>query len=210
MKRGSTPSLKRATEGEARRVVHSLAGQRVLWVPWVAEHQGSEVCRRSCRASQTRAQWFAKVGTAQLPDCVRVADWTAAVSELTKVALDDAATESLNALQLRALEACKARGPEWGVEWEKFGDRYDYAVDRSQTLARKLARATIGTGPIEKKLMKTILDRFSHHLMITLAIAEVLGDDVEHFDRTCVELYLEGFFPCGYRGKYPKGKIVVY
>jgi hypothetical protein len=157
-----------------------------------------------------RAKWFAKVGTGQLPDCVRVDNWTAAVSELGKAPFKDAATETINTLRGGALEECKAHGSEWIVEWRKFSKTYDAALGRSRALAEELSRTTIGQAPIDKKLIAVIVPHFRNRLMMALTFAELFGDDVEHFDRTFMELFVEGFFPCGYRGEYPNGKIVVY
>ncbi|NLY02397.1 MAG: hypothetical protein GXY83_40445 [Rhodopirellula sp.] len=159
-----------------------------------------------------RAEWFSKVGTGELSDYVRVANWTAALSELQKNSYVNAETMSRNAFRETVANEyqAKAPGPAWTVEWKKFCEKYDAAMTRSRSLAEELAAATIAKTPLEKDVLDKVVRHFWQHLMITLGTAELFGDDAEHLNRTFVELFLEGYFPCGYRGKYPNGKIVVY
>ena len=159
-----------------------------------------------------RADWFSKVGTGELPDYVRVANWTTALSELEKNSYVNAETTSTNKFRETVAKEyrAKARGPEWTVEWKTFCEKYNAVMKRSRALAEELAAATIAKVPLEKEVSEKVVRHFWECLMVTLGTAELFGDDAEHLNRTFVELFLEGYFPCGYRGKYPNGKIVVY
>lgn len=157
------------------------------------------------------ADWFSKVGSGELPDCVRVANWAAAVSELTTDAYASADGESTGRLRQQVTDECRARRPaDWAVEWGEFCKKYDTVVDQSGSIAEELASTTIAKAPIEKEVMEKVVVHFCDCLSLTLSFAELFGDDVENLHRTFMEFFLDGFFPCGYRGTYPGGKIVVY
>ena len=108
------------------------------------------------------------------------------------------------------VEEFKARASNWIAEWCEFGKKWEAAISRGRTLAEELTHTAIPAAPVQKKMQEQVARHLRECLMFTFAFAEIFGDDVEHFNRTFVDLFLEGYFPCGYRGKYPKGKIVMY
>lgn len=141
--------------------------------------------------------WFANVGTGEIDGPQRVHSWDEVAEWLASEEYRKAKDFSKNEMQ-REMK-------RWGVlpNWEAAFEEQESKIDR--LLARSIIPAVKDDG-----LPLAIIDDFRHHAVMLLTSFPMMGPDYDALDRRMVELYLDGYCPCGFQGRYPRGTFFVY
>lgn len=140
--------------------------------------------------------WFANVGTGEIAGAQRVHAWEDVAEWLASEEYQKAKQFSKNELQ-RVLK----RGGIQSVWQQKF-------EELERTIDRLLARSIVPA--VKPGLPERIIDDFRDHALTLLVTFPFMGPDYDALDRRMVELYLDGYCPCGFQGRYPRGTFIVY
>lgn len=145
--------------------------------------------------------WFARVGEpADLESVMRVASWSAANQESETEAWEDALIQAGNK-QHAAIASVLG-------SWS-FQKSWNEAIPEVRDAARELVNTKVAD--LEVVLTKSAVDGLRWIVLSNAMGAAFLGRAEN--DRTfwpITKLIMEGFFPCGWRGDYPEGVLVVF
>lgn len=141
-----------------------------------------------------KCDWFRKTGVGDLPGVLRAQSWKDVAKHLKSEAWDEMSLAALNEFH----KACAKAGP-FTDDFDELYDIVDVALEESLHPVVK-----------KQKIPECVIDSLQGHVMCLLRGLCHFGADFQSFDRQIVELYLAGYCPCGYQGKYPRGQLIVY
>lgn len=144
--------------------------------------------------------WFHAVGKPVEEPCIRARDWNEAItycsSEQWEGITLNAANDRTSVLYLKVHPDWSAR--RWGALGEELKTALQPALDRLDE--------TIST----LRLTPPVGDCVRWDIFGFCQETEFAEYAIPNFFRRLGKFYLLGHFPCGWRGAFPKGKLVVY
>lgn len=150
-------------------------------------------------AELTAAAWFRRVGEPVEGPFVPVKSWDEAIEQCSSLAWENLSLEAAN----RYREAVLKRSPERYQQWNTIADELRPVV---VAFVDRQTRATI-----EKHgLPKVFKDRVNWDIMHLCMEAEYADVFPPGFFASQAYWYVQGHFPCGWEGKFPVGKLVLY
>jgi len=150
-------------------------------------------------AQLEKADWFSKVGVQESDAVIVLLSWEAAIESCGSSKWENLCLEAANQLHERILERSVERFNQWNI----IATECRKAVD---TLVRGKVKAVVK----KHRLPKVFKDTVSWdmiHLCMEAEYAEVFPPA---FFASQAYWYVQGHFPCGWKGRFPKGKLVIY
>lgn len=144
--------------------------------------------------------WFQSVGTGRIPGVLRVSGWDAACEAIADI-------ESENAQLGRSNRLSAFLDSNFRDEYQKW----NLFVTKAKPFVAELAlRVTAPYKTQTKSFHKLFNDTVKWDLNYFF-VADCFSHVklFEDFD-DLVSLYERGFFPCGWKGEYPNGKMIVF
>ncbi len=155
-----------------------------------------------------KCKWFSRIGTGELDGYQRVANWDAAVGFTELEALEEAQAKSIGDLREEVVKKSREQG---GLDlWREFSAEWKSIVPEAREGAREICDRTLAVHAKKHEIPPAVVDEFWENFFHTIVVEKMLGADRSHLHREMTELFLDGYFPCGYKGRFPKGKLIVF
>lgn len=145
------------------------------------------------------AAWFCRVGVRDTESAEVLPSWSAAVESCSSVEWENLCLEAVN----RYCEKLVERAPDRFRLWNAVVNEVKPAV---QELVREKAGPTIE----RHSLPKVVGDCIEWDVLHVCMEAEYADIYPPGFFASQAYWYVQGHFPCGWRGDFPKGKLVIY
>ena len=149
----------------------------------------------------TKARLFSKVGTPLDACYTRVSSWSEAMRVYLDDEQDDVSTQSANAI--RDQLPWEIYNALWNVHADLARETFPPEIDR--LMQEALLEGRIPQELYEKRNYGVYWDIV--HYVIECEFAEFI---VPGIYAEKADLYLRGFFPCGWDGEYPEGRHIVF
>lgn len=150
-------------------------------------------------------EWFANVGTHNLPQVARAISW----DDVVEIACTYPANQEWEAMLLDAanemsLRAFQDDGQKYNSQWNMLAVAVIAHVDPllAEAVSPRLPPQVAQAG-----FFGYVRGIFRKYF---LYISYFDDPDIYCITRDLAELFLIGSCPCGYRGKYPSGSLIVY
>lgn len=146
-----------------------------------------------------QADWFCNVGVHDTTDAIVLSSWKEAVESCSSLEWENLCLEAANQYRMRLRE----RDPHRWREWNAVVDRVRPVADEISTnKTRKVIQ--------ENRLPKRFLDMVRWDITGLLMESEYADVYPPGFYASQAYWYVAGHFPCGWRGQFPNGILVVY
>jgi hypothetical protein len=146
-----------------------------------------------------QAQWFRCVGVRDTDAAEVLSSWYEAVESCSSPEWEDLCMEAANQYRARLAE----RSPKLFRRWNDI-------VAELKPVTQALVLEKTGTVIQENDLPKTFLDTVDWDILNMCMEAEYADVYPPGFFASQAYWYVKGHFPCGWRGEFPKGYLVVY
>jgi hypothetical protein len=146
-----------------------------------------------------QAQWFRCVGVRDTDAAEVLSSWYEAVESCSSPEWEDLCMEAANQYRARLAE----RSPKLFRRWNDI-------VAELKPVTQALVLEKTGTVIQENDLPKTFLDTVDWDILNMCMEAEYADVYPPGFFASQAYWYVKGHFPCGWRGEFPKGNLVVY
>jgi hypothetical protein len=145
------------------------------------------------------AAWFSRVGIKDATAAIVLSSWDEAIAHCASCEWEDLCLEAANQYRERLVE----RSPE---RFEKWND----VVDEMKKMTVFLVRRKIETVVREHSLPKVFEDTVQWDILHVCMEAEYADVYPPGFYASQAYWYVNGHFPCGWKGDFPKGMLVIY
>lgn len=145
------------------------------------------------------ATWFSRLGVKDTEAAIVVSSWHKAIEYCSSPEWEGLCLEACNQYRQRLLEASIERYRQWNkicVELKEFTIPFVRMKIESVTKAHELPDV------IENQVQWDIL-----HVCMEAEYADVCPPG---FYASQAYWYIKGHFPCGWEGRFPKGKLIIY
>jgi hypothetical protein len=146
-----------------------------------------------------KAQWFSRVGVNDVRLAIVLASWQEAIDHCSSDGWEDLCLEASNQYRERLAE----RSPERFTKWNEI-------VDELKSITIPFVRQKIEHVVRENNLPKVFEDMVQWDILGVCMEAEYADVYPPGFYAGLAFWYDKGHFPCGWRGPFPKGTIVIY
>jgi len=146
-----------------------------------------------------QAEWFSKVGVDDAERAIVLSSWTEAIDSCSSVEWENLCLEAKN-------QYC-----------ERIHERAPAEFQRWNNVAAMLKKATI---PLVQKKLEAVVNKYSLPKVFEDTVQwDILGVCLEaeyadiyppSFYASQAYWYVKGHFPCGWKGDFPAGTLVVY
>jgi hypothetical protein len=143
--------------------------------------------------------WFRHVGVRDTEVADVLSSWPEAVESCSSPEWEDLCLEAANQYRERLTERSLARFAKWN-------DIVLAIKPLSQALVREKTKDVIARNNLPKVFLQTV-DWDILHLCMEAEYADVFPPG---FYASHAYWYVKGHFPCGWRGAFPQGKLVIY
>lgn len=146
-----------------------------------------------------KVEWFSAVGVVDSQAVLMVSSWSEAIKNCSSLEWENLCLEAVNKYRERISE----RAPQRLDEWNRI-------VDDIKKVSIPLVRRKISAVVMENMLPKSFEDTVQWdilHLAIESEYSDVFPPG---FYASQAYWYLKGHFPCGWKGVFPEGRLVVY
>lgn len=144
-------------------------------------------------------KWFRAVGKDVGQSALLARSWQQALRSCRAYSWSLAHNRSAN--QIR--EAVTAQSPEEYYRWNEL-------VDSLKPLTSKIVLQKTQEVVAKSQLSKVFLDNVHWDILMSCLETEYSYVAPPGFYSELVKWYIEGHFPCGWKGRYPKGTLIVY
>jgi hypothetical protein len=146
-----------------------------------------------------KADWFSCVGVQDTTTAKVLLSWKQAIKNCSSINWENLCLEAANQYRERLLERSKKRYNQWNE-----------TVDQVKNVTTSLARRKIDTIVREHGLPGVFEATVQWDILHVCMEAEYA--DVYHpgFYASQAYWYVKGHFPCGWEGKFPDGRLVIY
>ncbi len=146
-----------------------------------------------------KASWFSRIGVAAGPSVAAVSSWPEAIHYCDAQEWEDLQQEMLNQYRVYIHQHHRARLQDWN-------ERIEAVKKITEPLVALKTTAVIRENGLPD------IFRIAVRFDVTLFCMEAEYDDVcpPGFFTRLGAWYLDGHFPCGWWGPFPKGKLIVY
>lgn len=146
-----------------------------------------------------KADWFCRVGVADTDSATVLSSWKDAAKSCKSRKWTDLCLEAANQLRERILERSRERFEQWNV-----------VAKDCRKVAIPLVRRKLRPHILKHSLPNDVEGAVSWdiiHLCIEAEYADVVSPA---FFASQGYWYVNGHFPCGWKGDFPDGKLVIY
>ncbi|CAG0965190.1 hypothetical protein ANRL4_00911 [Anaerolineae bacterium] len=145
------------------------------------------------------ANWFERVGVADTDAAVVLSSWHEAVESCSSPEWEDLCFEAINQFCERLAERSV----------EKF-NKWNDLVAEFKPITRDMVQAKTWQVVEENNLPKLFLDNVERDVLLLALEAEYADVFPPAFFASQAYWYTKGHFPCGWRGVFPQGLLVIY
>ena len=150
-------------------------------------------------ATLIQAQWFDTVGVHDTDSAIVLSSWGEAIESCSSPEWEDLCLEAANQYRERLLERSLERFRKWNE-----------IVDEMKPLAQALVQEKCQQVVEENNLPQVFLDTVDWDIIGVLMEAEYADVYPPGYYASQAYWYVHGHFPCGWQGKFPKGKLIIY
>ena len=150
-------------------------------------------------ATLIQAQWFDSVGVHDTDSAIVLSSWGEAIESCSSPEWEDLCLEAANQYRERLLERSVERFRKWND-----------VVDKMKPIAQALVREKCQQVVEENDLPQVFLDTVDWDIIGVLMEAEYADVYPPGYYASQAYWYVHGHFPCGWQGKFPKGKLIIY
>ena len=149
------------------------------------------------------AEWFANVGTyvdlEQKSKFIVLSSWKEAIEHCGSIEWENLCLEAANQYRLRLSERSMERLNQWND-----------IVDQIKVVTLPLVRQKIEVVVRKHGLPKVFEDTVQWDILHVCMEAELADIYQPGFYASQAYWYLKGHFPCGWEGRFPEGKLILY
>ena len=146
-----------------------------------------------------RAAWFSHVGVKDTTTAIVLSSWEEAVAQCSSVAWENLCIEASNQYRERLVERSKERFAKWNeVVRELKGTTVPFVKRKIESVMQQHA------------LPKVFEDMVQWDVLGVCTEAEYSDIYPPGFYASHAYWYSKGHFPCGWRGNFPEGALIVY
>jgi hypothetical protein len=146
-----------------------------------------------------KSQWFSRVGIHDANDAEVLSTWYEAVESCNSPEWEDLCLEAANQYRERLVEKSPSRFSKWN-------DIVNEIKPATQALVRNKTKGVIEENDLPIGFLHTV-DWDILHLCMEAEYADVHPPG---FYASQAYWYVSGHFPCGWRGEFPQGHLVIY
>ena len=156
---------------------------------------------RTVRAIQDleKAAWFSRVGVKDTTAAIVLSSWQEAIKHCSSLEWENLCLEAVNQYCERLVERSKER-------WQRWNDIAIEIRPVAQALVQKKTKQVIEENNLPKVFQDTV-DWDIAHLLMEAEYADVYPPG---YYASQAYWYTKGHFPCGWEGKFPEGKLIIY
>jgi hypothetical protein len=143
--------------------------------------------------------WFSCVGMRDTDGVEFVSSWAEAIESCSSLEWENLCLEASNQYRERLLE----RSPDRFRQWNSI-------VGELKPITQLLVRQKAVNVIDQNQLPKVFLDTVDWDILGLCMEAEYADVYPPGFYASQAYWYLHGHFPCGWRGNFPKGNIIIY
>jgi hypothetical protein len=143
--------------------------------------------------------WFSAVGSAQSKNIISVQSWQEAMLSCGSYEWEDLCLEAVNQFGMRVLERDASRYNQWN-------DVVDSVKEICIPFVKRKIQATVDQNSLPKEFEDTVQWDILH-LCMEAEFSDVFPPG---FYASQAYWYSKGHFPCGWQGKFPAGKLIVF
>ena len=146
-----------------------------------------------------RVDWFRHVGVRDTEAADILSSWQEAIESCSSLEWENLCLEAVNQYCARLVE----RSPERFREWNDI-------VDRVKPLTEELVQEKTKKAIEENDLPQVFLDTVGWDILHLCVEAEYADVYPPGFYASQAFWYVKGHFPCGWKGEFPEGRLVIY
>lgn len=146
-----------------------------------------------------QSEWFANVAVRDTEVADVLSSWREAIESCSSAAWQGQILEAANQLCERLLE----RSPERFAKWNDL-------VNEIRPVTRALVEEKTAKVVAEHRLPKVFVDTVRWDMIHVCMEAEYADVFPPAYFASQAYWYTKGHFPCGWRGEFPKGTLVIY
>jgi len=146
-----------------------------------------------------QAQWFTRLGIRDTEVADVLSSWDEAIQSCSSIEWENLCLEAANQYCLRLVE----RSPE---RWEKWNEIVSEVKPIAEALVREKTKQVIDANNLPKVFLDTV-NWDIVHLLMESEYADVYPPG---FYASQAYWYVKGHFPCGWKGEFPNGKLIIY
>jgi hypothetical protein len=146
-----------------------------------------------------RADWFARVGVKDTDAAVVVSSWGKAIEHCTSAKWENLCLEAVNRYCERLRERSKGRFNRWN-------EVVDEVKRATEPLVRRKVEAAVRANHLPPEFEHAV-EWDVLHVGMEAEYADIYPPG---FYASQAYWYVHGHFPCGWQGKFPAGKLIVY
>ena len=146
-----------------------------------------------------QAIWFSRVGAQDTTAAIVLSSWREAIEHCASLEWENLCLEAANQYRQRLVERSR----------ERF-ERWNEIVDELKPTTIPFVRRKIEAVTRENNLPKVFGDTVEWDILHLCMEAEYADVFPPGFYASHAYWYVKGHFPCGYRGDFPKGKLIIY
>ena len=143
--------------------------------------------------------WFSKVGKPIDSDVLLVTSWRDAIKYSCSRKWDNIKLSACNEYTVQLSQ----KAPE---RWDRWSD----IVHELKPILIPMVFKKIEKLLIDKRFLKKLESVICWDLLSMLMESEYCDVITPHFYAVLGFIYLDGHFPCGWEGTYPKGRMIIY
>jgi hypothetical protein len=145
------------------------------------------------------AAWFSRVGTKANPTVASVSSWPEAIRYCAEPEWEELELEMANQYREYLCEHATDRFKSWNG-----------AVREVKKITTPLIECKIRAAALNDNLSRELQVQLGHPILLFCMEAEYADICPPGFFTNLGAWYLDGHFPCGWWGRFPKGKLIVY
>jgi hypothetical protein len=146
-----------------------------------------------------KANWFACVGVEDTTAAIVLSSWKEAIEHCGSIEWENLCLEAVNQYRERLVERSKERFNMWN----------EIAIELKKTSV-PLVRRKIEAVVREHGLPKLLEDTVQWDILHVCMEAEYADIYQPGYYASQGYWYVKGHFPCGWKGDFPEGKLIIY
>jgi hypothetical protein len=146
-----------------------------------------------------RAEWFSAVGNSVSGNVSTLSSWAEAIEQCASLEWENLCLDAANQLRSRIAEVAPERLQQWNP-----------IVERMKAVSVPLVREKVAKVVAEHALPKVFEDTVQWDVLHLLMEAEYSDIVAPSFYAAQAFWYVKGRFPCGWAGKFPTGRLVIF
>jgi len=146
------------------------------------------------------ADWFSCVGKRDLPNVAYVSSWLHAAASFPNVEWGNLGLQRGHIIENKASQKSKERAQLWSELLKEFRPLLNEMVKRK---TETVVKAQGLPAPFVSNVFGDMLG-----IAMESEYSDIVAPDF--YTNLILDAYLKGHFPCGWEGKYPEGKLIVY